>query len=87
MAWRLVRENVLGMAEFEWNRGTQQEQEFTAVQVQELEQGKTVHTSLRGGTDFYLVEEVGMPRVPCPTCGGKGYLNRIQEKKRKRRII
>jgi hypothetical protein len=54
---RLVRENITGIAEFDWNRAVQQEHRFTAEQIAILEQRRIVHTELKGGTDYYLIEE------------------------------
>jgi DnaJ-class molecular chaperone len=81
MTWILIRENVLGMAEFEWSEATQKELHLTAAQAKELEAGNLVHTALKGGTDYYLVREGRGTRdatlkIACPMCGGSGQIER-----------
>jgi len=75
MPWVLIRENKTGVAEFEWNKATQAEMRLSPGQVQKLEIGEVVHTTMRGGTDFYLVNEgARIIRKACPMCRGKGYI-------------
>ena len=86
MTRRLVREDVLGMWDFEWNRSTQKENHLTRAQVADLEAGKIIKTAASGGTEFYLVEEppeepMETRHVKCPTCGGKGHLEIRSESK------
>lgn len=77
MAWRLVRENVLGITEFSWNRAVQREVHLSASQIEELEAGNLVHTPLKGGTDYYLINDESPParRRMCPMCGGTGNIS------------
>ena len=81
MMWRLVREDVEGMADFPWTRETQHEFKLNAQHVKQLEAGQIVHTRANGGTEWYLLEEGGpttseptTERITCPMCGGSGQI-------------
>lgn len=76
---KLIRENVFGTAELDWNEFTQRELRLTEQQVEELNAGAVIHTPKSGGTRFYLVKADSAPQeqqVPCPMCGGSGHVDR-----------
>lgn len=76
---RLIRKDVLGEVQFEWNPATRRQFGFSDLEVKSLDAGELVHSPLRGGTDFHLIkiaEPSAEVQVVCPMCAGTGHVDR-----------